>query len=442
MSEKSTRSTIEFSHIKIDKLKYNQPPRSQTNRSMSESQASNILSQNQSQFIEVKIDKDVTAVGGHESNDQPTRSQLSHQDVIKEELQIFQKFTGTGDAEQWLTCLLEKFDLLGVDMAERIKWIPNVLTSEGFIWYAQCEKFMPTFIAFTNLFLQRFSTKRTEDEKITTNNQFLHQQQLTITNGIQDDVFGSLRNQLLLGHIEKLPKFTGRAKQNVSKWLREINQAMHLLKLSDMEKLFSIPSCLEADAKDWFLDNNHLFPSWSLFVRKLIDTFESSSKADIAFNRLRQYQQGLNQDVRQYYFEIMKLCKEANPTMDEASKLQYLKDGLKSSLRFDILLKNPTTTEAFLEYAQKIEELKSLDEQQGIMEISSQQPNLNSTAVRPSNPHVNSSNTSQTNNNAPTIYNNSSNQRKKNNRVPKPPYRCYKCNGTDHFIYQCPHFQQ
>jgi len=65
MSEKSTRSTIDLSHIKIDKLQYNQPPRSQTNRSMSESQASNILSQNQSQFPEVKIDKDVTAVGGH-----------------------------------------------------------------------------------------------------------------------------------------------------------------------------------------------------------------------------------------------------------------------------------------------------------------------------------------------------------------------------------------
>ncbi|CAF4616401.1 unnamed protein product, partial [Rotaria socialis] len=123
----------------------------------------------------------------------------------------------------------------------------------------------------------------------------------------------------------------GRSKQNVSKWLREVNQTMHLLKLSDTEKLFYIPSCLEADAKDWFFDNYHFVPSWSLFVQKLLDTFESSSKADIAFNRLRQYQQSLHQDVRQYYFELMKLCKEANPLMDESSKLQYLKDGLKSS---------------------------------------------------------------------------------------------------------------
>jgi hypothetical protein len=175
-----------------------------------------------------------------------------------------------------------------------------------------------------------------EGEKPMSTDPILTQQRLPTKNGTQDDVFSSLRNQLLLGHIEKLPKFSGRSKQNVSKWLREVNQTMHLLKLSDMEKLFFIPSCLETDAKDWFFDNHHLFSSWSLFVQKLTNTFESSGKADIAFNRLRQYQQGLNQDVRQYYFEIMKLCKEANPTMDEATKLQYLKDGLKTSLRFDI----------------------------------------------------------------------------------------------------------
>ncbi|CAF3125289.1 unnamed protein product, partial [Rotaria socialis] len=243
-----------------------------------------------------------------------------------------QKFNGNGDAEQWLMYLLDKFDSLGVNMAERIIWIPNVLSNEAFIWYARSANVMPTFIAFTNLFLQRFSTKRNEEIKITTNNNNVQMSNLN-----QDDVFGSLRSQLLLSHIEKLPKFTGRSKQNVSKWLRE----------------------------------------WSLFVQKLLDTFESSSKADIAFNRLRQYQQSLHQDVRQYYFELMKLCKEANPLMDESSKLQYLKDGLKSSLRFDILLKNPTTTEEFLKYAQKIEELRSIDEQQGMMEQSSQQQRKN-----------------------------------------------------------------
>ncbi|CAF3311612.1 unnamed protein product, partial [Rotaria socialis] len=367
MKGRTTRSTIDYSHIKIDNLQYIPLPKSTNNRSMSTSQTSNVLTKDEGKRIEETLDANVAEVDGHVVNDQSTQSQLSHQEVIEEKLRTFQKFNGNGDAEQWLMYLLDKFDSLGVNMAERIIWIPNVLSMK-------------------HLF--------------------------------------------------------GRSKQNVSKWLREVNQTMHLLKLSDTEKLFYIPSCLEADAKDWFFDNYHFVPSWSLFVQKLLDTFESSSKANIAFNRLRQYQQRLHQDVRQYYFELMKLCKEANPLMDESSKLQYLKDGLKSSLRFDILLKNPTTTDEFLKYAQKIEELRSLDEQQGMMEQSSQQqPNLITTSARSSNSPTNYARTSQTNNKTTTTTtrNNLSNQHRQNNRTPKPPYRCYRCDGTDHFISQCPH---
>ncbi|CAF0784666.1 unnamed protein product [Adineta ricciae] len=440
MTEKKTRSVLDFSKIKIDNLQYVPPPRSQVGRSTSESQVSEELLREQAEVNECKGQTDVIRVDGHELNDQSTHSRGTHQEFIEEGLQAFQKFTGTGDAEQWLTGLLEKFELLKVEMAERIKWVGNVLTGEAIIWYIQHEEQMPTFLSFMRLFLQRFQANK-DDDKITLHNHVLQQQQGQMLNDKQDGIFGSLRNQLLLGHIEKLPKFTGRSKQNVSKWLREVNQTMHLLKLSDTEKLFYIPSCLESDAKDWFFDNHHAISSWSSFVRKLLDTFESSSKADIAFNRLRQYQQGLNQDVRQYYFEIMKLCKEANPKMDEASKLQYLKDGLKSSLRFDIRLKNPTTTEAFLEYAQKIEELKSLDDEEA-SETPSQKPTESSMPARQSKQPADYLNSTQNSNHGAKASNYLSKQKYNNNRTPKPPYRCYRCDGTDHFISQCPHFQQ
>ena len=44
------------------------------------------------------------------------------------------------------------------------------------------------------------------------------------------------------------------------------------------KKLFFIPSRLDADARDWFYDSNHLFPTWLSFTNKLIKTFESSRK--------------------------------------------------------------------------------------------------------------------------------------------------------------------
>jgi hypothetical protein len=236
---------------------------------------------------------------------------------------------------------------------------------------------------------------------------------------------------------------------------------MHIYKLSDEEKLFFISLCLEADARDWFFDNTHLFPTWTEFMQKLIKTFESLGKSDISFHRLRHYEQGINQDVKQYYFEIMKLCKEANPIMDDASKLQYLKDGLKPSLRFAILLKSPKTPEDFLEYAQRIEELKSLDEKQIIMDSSIEQnfisqskfnknqTNPNLQQVNPPVPrafegynHPYYKDNYQNNTSFQQLANTTPTQGQYNsNNTPKPPYQCYKCGAFDHFIRNCPHFQ-
>ncbi|CAF2094412.1 unnamed protein product, partial [Rotaria magnacalcarata] len=220
-------------------------------------------------------------------NDQSTQSQLSHQEVIEEKLRTFQKFNGNGDAEQWLMYLLDKFDSLGVNMAERIIWIPNVLSNEAFIWYARSANVMPTFIAFTNLFLQRFSTKRNEEIKITTNNNNVQMSNLN-----QDDVFGSLRS---------------RSKQNLSKWLIEIQQAMNMLKLTDAEKLFYIFLCLEGDAGDWFLDNKHSFSTWTSFIEKIVKIFKLPGNDDNLFDQLCLSEHGIKKNTINYNFEFMKL---------------------------------------------------------------------------------------------------------------------------------------
>ncbi|CAF5016377.1 unnamed protein product [Rotaria sp. Silwood1] len=184
------------------------------------------------------------------------------------------------------------------------------------------------------------------------------------------------------------------------------------LKLLDAEKLFYVSLCLEADARDWFYNNPDL--------------------SYICFNRLRHYEQSINQDVRQYYFDVMKLCKEANPLMDDASKLQYLKDGLKPSLRFDVLLKIPQTTTEFLEYAQKIEELKAINEQQDTESFPFGQPNYNNSYY---NTTYDNNNSSERHVAAITT------EQQYCNSIPKQPYQCYNCGANDHYIRNCPHFQ-
>ena len=203
-------------------------------------------------------------------------------------------------------------------------------------------------------------------------------------------------------------------------------------------------------------------------MQKLLKTFETSSKTDILFNKLRHYEQGPYEDFKQYYFEIMKLCKEANPNIYEASKLQYLKDGLKPSLSFDVLLKNPNDPKEFLDYAKKVEELKSLDETQHArdemlplhhtLSSSIKVANKNdNTTHKHSSPHAvgnngkinNKMNNYHQNNETNAVsYNVTSTQSTNRNACDRnsnttrvPLYQCYKCGASDHFIRNCPHFQ-
>ena len=53
-----------------------------------------------------------------------------------------------------------------------------------------------------------------------------------------------------MNRLDKLHKFTGKPKQNVSKWLKDFEEAPEIVKLPDEEKLFFVTTCLEGDAWD------------------------------------------------------------------------------------------------------------------------------------------------------------------------------------------------
>lgn len=78
---------------------------------------------------------------------------------------------------------------------------------------------------------------------------------------------------------------------------------------------------------------------------------------ELSFEQLRRYKQSINQSVTQYYDKVMELCKRVDPKMSDSMKLQNLMVGVKESLRVHIVLHNPQTTESFLSYARKVEDV-------------------------------------------------------------------------------------
>ena len=99
-------------------------------------------------------------------------------------------------------------------------------------------------------FLQAYANQKQKTESPTTPiSSSIPSKQVEIIDS-KESTMDCLRDQILITNLEKLQKFSGKSKQNVSKWLQEIDQTMNMFKLIDNEKLFYISLCLEANARD------------------------------------------------------------------------------------------------------------------------------------------------------------------------------------------------
>jgi hypothetical protein len=92
----------------------------------------------------------------------------------------------------------------------------------------------------------------------------------------------------------------------------------------------------------------------------LKEAFLSPFHDELAFKKLESYTQGINQPVRSFYNEVLKLCAETDPDMSESMKLRHLLKKAKPTLQYEIRKKKPITTKQFLEYAKESEELLQL----------------------------------------------------------------------------------
>ncbi|CAF3789581.1 unnamed protein product [Rotaria sp. Silwood1] len=132
---------------------------------------------------------------------------------------------------------------------------------------------MPTFITFMKKFLQHFDNQELKTDLSTKIISPCTPSKQSGNANSQDAFMDCLRTQMLITTLEKLPKFSGQSKQNVSNWLQEIQQTMNLFKLIDTEKLLYISLCLEDYVQYWFYDNKHLMLTWAILTQKLLKIF-------------------------------------------------------------------------------------------------------------------------------------------------------------------------
>jgi Ty3 transposon capsid-like protein len=168
-----------------------------------------------------------------------------------------------------------------------------------------------------------------------------------------------LRKAIVASLIRNPKTFAG-GKDDVTKWIEEIEHLLEVAHIPDSTRLDLISYSLRGDALEWYKSNKSTLNCWITFVTEIKRAFTSSFHEEMAFKRLESYTQGANQPIRNFFNEILKLCKEADSTMSESTKLKNLVNKTRPTIQFEVRKKKPTNTSQFLEYAKEAEELLQL----------------------------------------------------------------------------------
>lgn len=134
-----------------------------------------------------------------------------------------------------------------------------------------------------------------------------------------------------------------------------------MMNLNDPDKLNLVHICLRGNAHIWYRQNRKKFLSWSQFINEICQAFTSNLQRDLAFDKLKNYRQSTHQWVTQYYNTMIKLTKQADPRMNDTTRVQHLMNGLRLSLMTETRRNYPRTPDEFLVQAKIAEELTRIN---------------------------------------------------------------------------------
>ena len=319
-----------------------------------------------------------------ERDEKPTLLEVLRQQV--------KSFNGDDDAREWFKHIHSTFSGFNLTFDERLEIIPYFFEDNVFIWYTLNQDKFQSYAHLCQLFAKEyFNLEQTSDSDANanvkqSNKSFLLRSPAVVNKTIHADLINllgdkavvvddqntsldphdnHLSNSILSTTIAKalIDKFIkdplkfSAGKENVITWIDEIEQQFNMMHLSNTDKLNLIHICLKGDVLQWFKQNKHKFTCWSIFVDEIKQSFASNLQRDLAFEKLKQYHQTVHQSATQYYIEMMKLMKQADPQMSESTKVRYLMNGLRPSLSTETRRNYPKNPEEFLVQSKIAEEL-------------------------------------------------------------------------------------
>ncbi|UYV71040.1 hypothetical protein LAZ67_8001511, partial [Cordylochernes scorpioides] len=113
---------------------------------------------------------------------------------------------------------------------------------------------------------------------------------------------------------------------------------------------------LSGTAKVWFENVEEQITSWELFETMLSQAFgHHASEKDQVLEKLKARAQGKGESSEAYIQDVLYLCRQINPNMNENEKVAHLVKGVSEEIYRAIVTFEIATTEEFIRWCRKIE---------------------------------------------------------------------------------------
>jgi hypothetical protein len=143
--------------------------------------------------------------------------------------------------------------------------------------------------------------------------------------------FQMQKNQNLFKPTINVKDFTGA--EDIDDWLEEFDLASRFYSWDDQTKLQFAPIFLKDTARLWWKKNEDTLDDWDSLKKGLKIFFSLPQQKRLCREKLRSRNQRINESVKAYANDILRLCLQMNPQMDELEIGKFFLDGLHRDLK-------------------------------------------------------------------------------------------------------------
>lgn len=150
--------------------------------------------------------------------------------------------------------------------------------------------------------------------------------------------------------------FSGEDQQDATTWLKDFNRIAAYNRWDEQMCLANVVFFLAGTARQWFDNNEDNLTTWTVFREALQSTFCRSDDIKRQAQRLLTTRaQRADESAESYIQDVLRLCRKANPGMEESDKIAHLMKGIAEDLYHVLLVQEFDSSEALIKRCREIE---------------------------------------------------------------------------------------